>query len=255
MLTRTGKGRDDIRFPIWHHPADKPGTSPLAAPAHGPVDHLDGVGVISDKVFAYDNKFLYWFADGRLQPDDALGENRLYTRGTVALAGGRTLLIWNGDGYELVDGRPKKTWPLGIDEPYDFMTIPWGADGFYYLEKRRVFRVRPAVEREQVLSAVENIMAIAPGPEGSILFKLGSNRNGTVVGLWFPSGDAYIPLGTREISAKADSVELDDFLYSDATRHFYVVARDGIFTIPADQVLARPRVKLPPLPPSPPPAK
>jgi hypothetical protein len=253
MLTRTGRSREDIRFNVWHHPADKPGTSPQAKAAIGPRDHLRAIGVVGDKVFAHDGQFLYWFVDGRLDRDDTLGQARgvkgefstRYTHGTIDLADGRRLLLWDGDAYELVDGRWKNTWPMGINEPYGFMSVPAEDGGFYFLEQRKVYRAKPGAERRHVMTAFDNVRGIRRGPEGGILFHVGG-QNGVAVGLWFPQDDTYLPIYVREISAKAAAVELDDFHWSPDTRRFYVVARGGVYTIPAENVLARPRKKLPP---------
>jgi len=251
MLTRTGSTRDDIRFPVWVHPEARPGASPLAASATGPRGHLRGIGVLGDRVFAHDDEYFYWFADGKLQREESLGEaqgvpgssSTRYTHGTIALADGRELLLWDGDGYEFVEGRFKKTWPLGINEPYEFATIPWGQDGFYFLENRKVYRIKPDAMREQVMTGVENVMAFEPGPEGGICFRLGDNKRGIAAGLWFPSDDTYATLQTREISATSSSHDLGGFHWSAEKHRFYVTAVNGIYTIPEAALLARPRTK------------
>jgi hypothetical protein len=214
---------------------------------------LVGIGVIDERVFAYDNHFLYWFVDGRLERDKDVAEasgvpspyGTQFTHGNITLSNGRRILLWDGDGYEFTNGQLKRTWPLRINDEHEFMAVPWGQDGIYFLEQRKVYRVKRAAKREQVMTAVENIMGIGAGPDGSIRFHLGTNDKAIHAGLWFPTDDTYIPLETRAISARKTSIELAGIHWSHETRHFYVVARDGIFTIPDGAVLKRPREKMP----------
>jgi hypothetical protein len=240
MLTRDGTSRDDARFKIWLHPAEKPGTSSPAAAVSGPGDDLRGIGVVGDNIFAHDGAHLYWFVDGRLERDDTLGKARgvpdeldtRYTHGTIELAAGRKLLLWDGDSYERVGGQWKKTWPLAINEPYEFMTVPWEDDGFYYLENRKVYRVKPGIERQRVMSEARNITGIGrPRPFASVHFNLGSGQSGTIGGQWLPDG-GYGSTEVRQVSAKLGPSEFDGLYWSEATQHDYVVARSGIFTIP-----------------------
>jgi len=208
--------------------------------------------IVGDAVYTHDGSNLYQFVKDCLKlvaeipaavgVDSQFGLK--YTYGSVTLGNGRNILVWDGDGFELVDGQLKKTWPLGIDEPYDFMTLPWGDDGFYYFEDRSVFRVKPDTKREQVMTGVENVMGFWSGPNGSILFYLGDNDTGYVGGIWYPNDDVYIPIRPSEFSTKLSSHDFDSVHWSDKTRHFYAVVRDGVFTVPAEQLLGRPKQTL-----------
>ena len=247
VITRLGHSREDIGFAIWHHPEEKPGTSPRSNSATNAGEHLKDVLVVEGTAYTYDETSLYMFEEGELNrvpeipaPVGVGGQfGPKYTHGSVALGNGKDLLVWDGDGYELVDGKFKKTWLLGIDEPYDFMTLPWGEDGFYYLQDREIFRARFGSKPEKVMTGVENVMGIHPGPEGSILFYLGDNDAGYVGGIWFPEDDNYIPFRPSELNSKLSSHDFDSVHWSDKTRRFYVVVRHGIFTIAGKQILNR----------------
>lgn len=253
VITRTGQTSDDIRFPVWRHPKDKPGDSPLEGEAVSPTGFFRGIAVVDESTFVFDDDTLYRFEDGALNrveisieardtADQADDEKR--TAGQISLAGGKHLLLWDGDGYELVDGQLRRTWPLGIAEPWEFMSVPWGQDGFYYLEGRRVYRVKRGAPREHVMTGVENVMGIRPGPEDGLLINLGNNDAGFLGGLWFPDEDAYIPVSIQQLSGKLTSFDVSTIHWSAATRRFYFVGRRGVFTVPDARLLDQPHVKL-----------
>ncbi len=252
VITRIGHTRDDIRFPVWLHPKDKPGDSSLRGQAVSPGEHLEGIAVVGQQCFVYDDRVLYRFANGKIdrveEVDEAKGINGnfgiKYTHGQISLGDGSRFMLWDGDAYALVDGRLKTVWRLGINEPYEFVTVPWGRDGFYFIEDRVVYRVKPGTPRERVMSAAENVMGIREGPDGSILFNLGDNDPGYISVIWFPDEDTYIPVRIGEISEKLTTTEVDTVHWSQATRRFYFVARRGIFTVSGEQILRRSRETL-----------
>lgn len=252
VISRTGSTADDIRFPVWHHVEPRPGDSPLAGAAASPGEHLQGIAIVGGSVFAYEDKVLYRFAGGRLARVEGLDsphgvEHRFgveYTHGQITLGDGRSLLLWDGDAYELSAGQLTKSWSTKIDESHDFATVPWGPDGLYYLRDREVFRVKPGTTAEPCMTGVENVMGLRPGPAGSILFNLGDNDAGFVAGIWFPDDDRYVPVHIGELSAELESHNISTIHWSPSTRHFYFVARDGVFTVPEDRLLKRERVKL-----------
>ena len=259
VITRTGRTREDIRFPIWLHSDELPGTSAPAADAQATDPRLQGIVVVGEGIWTYSDRTIFRFADGRLERVPELPEAQgvsgrhgpRYTHGHVRLADGRTLLVWDGKGYELTDGRWTPSWPERIDEPYEFCTVPWESDGFYYLAQRRVWRTRPGVPPQRVMAALDSVMGIRPGPEGSLAFRLGNNPAGYIGGLWFPDDDTYIPLESGELSAEASSSAFDGLAWPEASERVYVIAEHGLFTLPVEGLLARPRLKLPPIPEKP----
>jgi hypothetical protein len=253
VITRVGHTREDIRWPVWHHPKDKPGSSVMSGEAVSPGEKLRGIAVIDGTTFVYEKRALYRFSDGQLEQVEELTEPKgvegyagtQFTHGQISLADGRRLLLWDGDAYALVNGQLEKTWPLGIDEMYEFMTVPWGQDGFFFIDEREVYRVKPGKPRQPVMAGVENVMGIRPGPSGGLLFHLGDNDAGYVGGIWFPDEDAYIPVRIGELSDKLTTTEAGTIHWSEATDRFYFATRSGIFTVPGEEILEREHEKLP----------
>ena len=252
VITRTGRTREDIRFPIWLHPAVLPGKSEMPAEAPTTDPHLRGIVVAGDAIFAYNERNFFRFADGRLSRVPEMPEaqgvkgrfGQNFTHGQVRLAGDKVLAIWDGYGYEFADGRWSKAWPARIDEPHELSTVPWGDDGFYYVANRHVFGQKPGTAPRQVMAAVENVMAIAPGPEGSIAFRQGDNAAGQIGGLWFPDEDNYVPLRSIEISGELASNAFGGLYWVGAANRWYVTSTRGVFTLAADRLLDRPRKSL-----------
>jgi hypothetical protein len=253
VITRTGHTRDDIRFPIWLHPAAVPGKSEMPADAPAADPHLRGIVVSGEAIFAYNERNFFRFADGRLSRVPEMPEaqgvkgrhGQNFTHGQVRLAGDKVLAIWDGYSYEFADGRWSIAWPERIDEPHELSTVPWGDDGFYYVSGRQVFRQKPGTAPQQVMAGLENVMAIAPGPEGSIVFRQGDNPAGQIGGVWFPDGDNYVPLRSDEISGELPSGAFDGLYWVAASDRWYVTSTRGAFTLPADRLLDRPRKSLP----------
>ncbi len=245
VITRTGHTRDDIRFPIWRHAGERPGDTSMPGDTADSLEYPRGIVIFNQSVLVYDDLHLYRLVASDLELVEGLepvkGVNSdfglKYTHGRIHLAGGRKRLLWDGDGYEWTDGQLKRVWRLGINEPYEFCSLPWGQEGFYFLEDRKVFRIKPKEKREPVMTAVENVMGIRPGPAGTILYHLGDNDDGVVVGLWNPGQDSYIRLKPEQLSGEADSHDFGSLHWSDETKHFYVVGRSGIFTVPRERIL------------------
>ena len=266
VLSRTGSTRDDIEFNLWHHPADQPGQSPLAKPVVSPGDHLEGIVVLGEDVYAFEKKQLYQYvpADGEsgpsLAPVDsvpaAVGHKNIldsdeYAHAQLTLGSGQQVLLWDGDGYELVDGRLQKTLPLDVRDSYfEFVTIPADGEACYYLENSRLCEARRGEKPQQVMKAFDNIMSVQTGPDGTVLFSLGQNDAGYIGGIWFPKDDSYIPILPAEIDPKIEPHYLDTLHWSAETEHFYLLSWSGVYTFPGDGLLSRERVKLPDAPPS-----
>jgi hypothetical protein len=228
VITRIGHSREDIRFPVWHHRKARPGESSLDNEAIASGERLNGVSVIGQTTSVYSDRVLYRFDNGNLERVEELDEPKgidgdfgvKYTHGQISLADGNRLLLWDGNAYAGDNGKLTRKWPSGINEPYEFTSVPWGRNGFYFIEDRSVYRVKPGAPREPVMSAVENVMGIRLGPDGSILFNLGDNDPGYIGGIWFPDEDTYIPLGIGEISEKVTTSDIGTLHWSDATRRF-----------------------------------
>jgi hypothetical protein len=113
--------------------------------------------------------------------------------GVVHLADGRDVVIWDGDGYELVDGRFEMTFLMGARGAESHWTYALaGEDGFFYLSNRCLFEVHRGEEKRAHAEKWTNIMYVRPGPAGSVLLQEGENKHGDVGKLYFPANGTFI---------------------------------------------------------------
>ena len=261
VITRTGSTREDIKFIVWHHPAETPGASRPEQAVASPGDHLRGTAVLGDAIFTFEERQLYRFVPGNDEVDSELvpvdevpraeGHKNIldsdeYCHARVRLGNGQRILLWDGDGYQWGDGQLQHTWPLGIPESYyGFVTAPAAGDAFYFLQSSNLWLARRGEQPQRVMTAFDNIMSVHPGPEGSLLFSLGDNDAGYTGGIWFPSEDTYIPFLPAEIDPKLEPHYLDSLHWSEETECCYLLAWSGVYTFPADSLLSRQRIKLP----------
>lgn len=250
MQTRFTDFEDNVRFPFWLHPEPVPGRSEANQlfDTVGPM--LDDVFVFGNLVLAHDEKRLYRATrDGKLIPIEGLPEPKgregrfglQYTFGTVSLADGRKLLIWDGDGYEIIDGKLKLTWPLGINQKHNFHSVHDGGDGFYFIEDERLFHIRPGQERKMCVPDVY-VRAIEPGPEGTLLLRVLDRVEDYDFRVWFPKTDEHISLRAEDLSANTRGAHMGGFFWSNATKHFYICGWTCVYTVLGKTLWSRPRL-------------
>jgi hypothetical protein len=157
--------------------------------------------------------------------------------GLVELADGGTVVIWDGDGYELRGGQFEKTFAMQARTSYvDWMSAPAGTDGFFYLSGRRLFEVHRHGAPTPHARKWTNIMAIGPGPAGGLLLKEGNNKDGDVAKLYFPADGTFIHIEPELF----DDKDYHFVWWSEASDRF--VVRAGKFlAVRTATVLALPR--------------
>lgn len=123
-------------------------------------------------------------------------ENRYRYHGIVRLNDGSDLFIWNGDAYEVHDGRFQLSIPLsakGFDDSLPYTA--YDTDTFFYLSEARLFSVRRGESPCPHLPTVENIISVSAGPMGSLLLRQGTNKHGDLGKLYFPEAGAFLRVG------------------------------------------------------------
>jgi hypothetical protein len=259
MPAQPGIDYDDrkIDYAVRIHPADWP-TNPAAGPAEvypnpGGLTSVT-VWAIADRVVAFGQLIqahhpvhTAFLLKGRrfvpapgLPPVSAFGrlDAQVHANGKVVLGTGETIFIWDGDGYEWSGKTFERRWELGAKgvDLVGQLGVPWGRDGFFYLSDRRPMYARRGKRPVRVLPDAENIMALSPGPEDSVILRNGRNAKSYVAQVWFPADGTYIPL--RRGHFGYDPGELH---WSATTRHIHFGPLRA--TVPDSSVLALKRVK------------
>ncbi|QEH38275.1 hypothetical protein OJF2_68730 [Aquisphaera giovannonii] len=159
--------------------------------------------------------------------------------GTVPLADGGDVIIWDGDGYERRGDAFEKTFAMGARQPESNWTCaPAGRDGFFYLSDRRLFEVHRGVGPVAHAKGWKNIMTIGVGPSGSLLLKEGNNDDGDAAKLYFPADGSFIHIDP----ALFDDREYTAIHWSPDAGRFLVVG-GKFLAVPTSRVLALPRYK------------
>lgn len=184
-------------------------------------------------------------------PADALVDKndfarvRSFCKGMVRLGDGADIVIWDGNGYERRGEGFACTFPIAIEgSELRWTYAPAGNDGFFYLSNRRLFEVHrtnstpiPHLER------FANIMEVEPGPAGTLLLFLGTNKRGDIGLVYFPAEDSVIYL-EPELFGEMDP---DKFAWAllwsaDSHRILTIIQRPAaIRALPVDFVLSLPR--------------
>ena len=122
----------------------------------------------------------------RVEQDDAELVEGEGAMGFVQLPEG-TVVIWQGDGYELNDRGFELSFALGaLTSHVEWTSVAKGSDRFFYLSNRRLFEARRGQKPERHLPELSNIMYVRPGPRGSLLLIEGDNDEGDTAKLYFP---------------------------------------------------------------------
>ena len=106
-----------------------------------------------------------------LPPVTDFGKDRFdhqrHMNGKVTLATGDEVLVWDGAGYEWDGARFVRRWELEAREPGGidgWVSVPWGADGFFYLSDRKLMYARRGRGPVSVHPDAENILHLSAGP-------------------------------------------------------------------------------------------
>lgn len=165
---------------------------------------LGGRAIFIGRHWAYpamenDAKALEWRTDLPKAQMSLRTEPQLtYDPGCLQLRNGIELLIWNGMAFVWRDDRFEPYCKAPIMENFeDFSYALWGEDGFYFLSKRCVYRVRPGQDPEACLPKIDNAMALGNGPNDGVLIREGNNKDGDVLKWWLPDEDKIYSLGKK----------------------------------------------------------
>jgi hypothetical protein len=149
--------------------------------------------------------------------------------GFARTSAGDEILVWDGDGWELAQGRLKRTFRLGIRPSYwEWSYAPAGPSSFFYLSARQIFRAERGKKPKRVASKLTNVLCVSPGPAGALLFCCGEGRRAWVVGAVRPNG-TIAGLTQKQIGGSEDDVVGVE--WSEAAGALYVLGRRQITAI------------------------
>ncbi|WP_232662759.1 hypothetical protein [Pseudonocardia sp. TRM90224] len=172
-----------------------------------------------------------------------LGDAESPQTGSVRLADGSDVLIWDGDGYELNPAGTgcTKTFAMGARRTYDWTSAPAGDDGFFYRAGAGLYEMhRGGVPRRHV-EAWTNVLGVRPGPANGLLLRFGNLDSGDVGALYFPGDGTFIPFPPEMF----DDQDSYNFIYWNVRDDRIVAGRYGYVAVRVADVLARPRQPVP----------
>jgi len=160
--------------------------------------------------------------------------------GLVTLSDGSTVVIWDGNGYELRGTRFKKTFSMQAKSScIEWTSMPAGADGFYYLSERKLFEVHRNANPIAHTSTWTNIMLISAGPAGGIVLKEGENDDGDLGKLYFPADGTFI-----HIEHELFDDDSPPFIYWSKTTDRFVVCSEKFRAVSTATVLSLQRYRV-----------
>jgi hypothetical protein len=183
------------------------------------------------------------------------------SRGEYANAGiahlndGSDVLLWEGNGYELRDGRFEVTFEIGSWLQYNPPTVPYGPDGFFWLQRdmpepghytQMLRSVRRGEEPVAHLPRFPSVIAISPGPEGAVLVHIGHNKKGYRGLVYFPDDDYYIPLEPEPFDAsdcEEDSDDIQFLHWAEGCGRLIAPTHHRLWAVPIETILDSPRIK------------
>ncbi len=186
-------------------------TRAFEAAPRWPGRALTNVGLVGGRLFGRDEDetqptLLQW-TDKNLEPVVELARAK-GTRGSVfgtARTGDEAdVVVWDGDGYELVRGKLVKTFPLGAARFGGFSTAPAPGGAFHYTLDGRVFVAERGKKPRAVATKTRNVQRLAAGPGGGTLLRLGDNRQAWAIALL--RNDRVVGLSKKAITHPDDDV-------------------------------------------------
>ncbi|MFC9434974.1 hypothetical protein [Nocardia sp. NPDC057030] len=174
----------------------------------------------------------------------SIGDAALPLTGDARLADGSTVLIWDGNGYELDAAATGcvRSFEMGAQRSFvTFTAVPAGDDGFFYLSGRRLHEIHRGGAPLRHVEAWTNVMAVRPGPDGGLLLKFGENDEGNVGALYFPDQGTHIPLPPEMFDDRSNY----SAVYWSREADRIVVIGGGFVAVPVKTVLAQPRSAVP----------
>lgn len=173
-----------------------------------------------------------------------LGDAARPMTGAARLADGTTVLVWDGNGYELDAAGTGcvRAFEMGAQRSFvEFTSVPAGDDGFFYLSDRDLYEIHRGGTPIRHVEAWTNVMAVRPGPDKGLLLKFGGNDEGDVGVLYFPENGTYIPLPPEMFDGRSSY----SALYWSQAADRIVVVGGGFVAVPVEVVLAQQRSAVP----------
>lgn len=208
------------------------------------------IAVLSSKV-VYPAKTLLpayplWEQDKCLVPVEGLqpSHEQFPTFGVIHLNDGGEVLIWDGDGYELHNGRfehafgLKAKWSVHDRSP---MTA-FGPDGFFFLSNRELYSVCRGQSPVRHLPNLNNIMSISAGPTGAVLLREGNNELGDLGKLYFPEEGVFLRV-EPDLFEDEDPDEIRSIHWAGSCGRLVAATRSRLWAVPVDSVLRLPRLQ------------
>lgn len=226
-----------FRFRLFTHAGE------LAAPAVEAAPMWSGralanVAVVGARVFARDEDaapptLLRWAGKSfervpEIRP--AKGANGNYVFGAARTGDGADVLVWDGDGYELVKGKLVKTFPLGARARYGgWSSAPTAGGAFHYTLDGHVFVAERGKKPRAVATKTTNVQRLAAGPGESTLLRLGDNRQAWAVALL--RDGRVVGLRGKEITHADDDVHGVE--WSASAGAFFAFTSEAVVALPA----------------------
>ncbi len=153
-------------------------------------------------------------------------------RGAVRLGDGTDVLIHDGDGYVMADGRLERILDLHVDSScWPWSCVQAGSDGFYFLSNRRLYEVHRGGKPVRHLRELDNIMEISEGPPGWLLLKEGDNRLGDVGKAWCPATSVLLSITRESLGLDVDD-RLDSVYWSPGSESVLLRVKPVFWAMP-----------------------
>jgi hypothetical protein len=161
--------------------------------------------------------------------------------GKVTLGDGTDVFVWDGDGYEWTGTQFEKRWELaaGSANLDGLVTLPWGAESFFYSSSGKVMFARRGEKPVRVLPDVNYAHFLSHGPNDSVFVCMHGDPKSHIVRQWFPADGTYVPLKRAHLGY-GRSARSPDMYWSAATKLVHVSA---LYTFPDSSLSDLKRVR------------
>lgn len=135
-----------------------------------------------------------------------MGHHRGIGADATWFADGTPLLVWDGKPYR-VQGKRFVRLAKGDLRPEAFggcSSVPLDDQQAVVLRERRLVVVTRAGKQTRRFARADNVMNVAPGPDGALLLHEGDSDDGHVAKLWWPNERTWIGVEPEELGIDSD---------------------------------------------------
>ncbi len=164
---------------------------------------------------------------------------------TVAQTGdGKDVFLWDEHGFERDGTGFFQTFSLARGQMHDQQrfTVPAEPAGFYYLVGRGLHESQRGCDPILHLPKLTNIMAVRPGPEGSLLLMEGTNKAGDWGKLYWPKEKRLVRI-KPSLLPDLSSDDLREMHWLESQQRLLFFTREEVWFIPWEELKAIPRTK------------